>query len=216
MTNKVFFLCALFIINWSYCIAQDSIFRANGEVVVATSLEIGIDAIKFKKFYNPDGPSYSLPTDLLDFIIFKNREVITFERKESTQNLKPQEVSQPVEYYKNPQLAGVGDKSWYQKGYDDALIYYHTQAGTASLVSVLLFSPLYGLPVPIVLSVFEPSYRNLRVPGNQYLNNQEYMLGYKAQANRMKKKAIWRNYGIGTGVWAATVLILIYFLSLLF
>lgn len=61
--------------------AQDSIFRANGEVVVATGLEIGIDAIKFKKFNNPDGPSYSLPADLLDFIILKNREVITFEKK---------------------------------------------------------------------------------------------------------------------------------------
>lgn len=78
--------------------AQDIITKANGEDIAAKVLEVGATDIKYKKFDNPDGPTFVIPkTDLL-MIRYQNGTKDMFSEKTSeekkdntTQILKPTE-----------------------------------------------------------------------------------------------------------------------------
>ena len=58
--QRTFLLFAFFWISVASSFAQDVISLKNGEDIQGLVLEIGVDDIKYKKFDNPNGPSYTL------------------------------------------------------------------------------------------------------------------------------------------------------------
>ena len=58
--KRTFLLFAFFWISVASSFAQDIITLKNGEDIQGLVLEIGIDDVKYKKFENPNGPSYTL------------------------------------------------------------------------------------------------------------------------------------------------------------
>ena len=62
--------------------AQDMIVKKDGSIVKAKVLEIGDDAIKYKKSDNLDGPTYSVSKSNLTSINYENGKVEKFETTE--------------------------------------------------------------------------------------------------------------------------------------
>lgn len=60
------------------------IVKKDGSIVKAKILEVGDDAIKYKKADNPDGPTYSVSKSNLTSINYANGEVEKFESSEKT------------------------------------------------------------------------------------------------------------------------------------
>ena len=58
--KRTFLFFAFFWVNVASLFAQDVITLKNGEDIQGLVLEIGIDDVKYKKFENPNGPSYTL------------------------------------------------------------------------------------------------------------------------------------------------------------
>ena len=58
--------------------AQDRIVKRDASEVEALVLEIAPDAVRYKRFSNPEGPTYVLPASEIDFIRFANGETERF------------------------------------------------------------------------------------------------------------------------------------------
>ena len=82
MIKSSFFRCAVLVTVTLCCTAgaysQDVIVKKSGEKVEAKVLEIGISGITYKKFSNPDGPSYVIPKSEVDRITYENGTEDTF------------------------------------------------------------------------------------------------------------------------------------------
>jgi len=74
------FLAALVAIG---AYAQDVIFMRDGKEVQALVLEVGLDAIKYKKWHFQEGPYFSVPISKVFMIKHRNGDKDVFEAKES-------------------------------------------------------------------------------------------------------------------------------------
>ena len=79
--KKLVFLC-LFLVVSCFVNAQDMIVKKDGSIIKVKVLEVGEDAIKYKKADNPDGPTYSVSKSNLTSINYANGEVEKFESEE--------------------------------------------------------------------------------------------------------------------------------------
>ncbi len=79
------YLLLLFIcLTPSYLLAQDIITKKDGTAIEAKIIEVSPSEIKYKKFSNPDGPTFILPTHVISSIRYQNGEKETFvERAEA-------------------------------------------------------------------------------------------------------------------------------------
>jgi hypothetical protein len=96
------------------------------------------------------------------------------------------------------------------RGKADAIMNYRGKnsgaGGTA--VTVVLTSPLIGLIPAIACSSTEPSDENLKYTNRELMKNADYNRAYTEQAHKIKRKKIWKAFGIGSGIWLGLVLIL--------
>jgi hypothetical protein len=92
---------------------------------------------------------------------------------------------------KNMRLQGSTDARSNYDGYKGA--------GTGTLVTSLVF-PLAGLAPAIACSSTPPKDFNLGYPNQELMKNNDYALGYKAEAKKIKQSKVWSNWGIGFGV----------------
>lgn len=95
--------------------------------------------------------------------------------------------------------------SSFLKGKKDAKIYYkrYSDAATITLTAacgLMLVSPVSGLATAIACSSTPPKIKNLNIPDSNYLQNGNYMLGYRHQAKKMKQRKVWQNWAIGFGI----------------
>ncbi len=72
--------------------AQDRIVRTNDQSIEVRVLEITPDEVRYKRFSNPDGPTYILPVKDIRYIIYQNGE-----REEFSDLGSAAEESTPVE-----------------------------------------------------------------------------------------------------------------------
>lgn len=79
--KKLVLLC-LFLVVSCFVKAQDMIVKKDGSIVKVKVLEVGEDAIKYKKADNPDGPTYSVAKSNLTSINYANGEVEKFDTAE--------------------------------------------------------------------------------------------------------------------------------------
>ncbi len=169
--------------------AQDLITKKDGTDIPAKILEITITEVKYKKFENLSGPTYTLLKSDILMVRYENGTNDVF--------------NEPV---KKDKIALVDD-DMYALGKQDANMYYpvkHTGAGW-TLVTAALTDPLLGLIPAISCSKRIPKDYNLNYPDNELMKNADYNKSYKEQALKMKKKKIWKMFGIGSGIYTVAL-----------
>jgi hypothetical protein len=186
-------------------IAQDVITKKNGEGVQAKVLEITPTEIKYKRFENQDGPTYTLAKADVLLVKYENNTEEVFTGTESfTQGIvKPSVETVPVTMTgitKEP-VVNAASTNLYVKGQHDAEMHYsdYRSAGTGVLVGSLL-SPILGLVPAIVCSTVKPQTHNLNYPDHNLMQDAGYSTGYTNKARKMKSGRVWRNWTIGLGV----------------
>ncbi|MFW5757918.1 MAG: hypothetical protein ACOC31_06680 [Bacteroidota bacterium] len=92
----------------------------------------------------------------------------------------------------------------------DSRLHYSGQNSGAGWVTAttIVTTPLLGLIPAIAISSAEPSDHNLNYRNVEQMQNYEYASCYKEEAHKTKKRKVWRNYGIGAGVWLGIILLL--------
>ena len=70
--QKIFLIFAIFCISAAGAFAQDVIILKNGNDIQAIVSEIGTDEVKYKRFDNPDGPTYTLKKEEIFMIMYPN------------------------------------------------------------------------------------------------------------------------------------------------
>ncbi len=97
MMKKFFFaLSLLFLCNTLSGVAQDLIVKIDATQIKAKVMEITSDAVRYKRFSNPDGPTYVLSVAEIDYIRYVNGEVDRFKKSVSTQPQTPAAEAQPA------------------------------------------------------------------------------------------------------------------------
>ena len=72
LARRTFLLIAIFCINIAYSFAQDIITLKSGNEIQALVQEVGDVDVKYKKFDNPNGPSYTLKKSEIFMIKYDN------------------------------------------------------------------------------------------------------------------------------------------------
>ncbi|MDE5851916.1 MAG: hypothetical protein K2H25_03900, partial [Alistipes sp.] len=75
--------------------AQDRIVKTDATQIEARVLEISPEQIRYKRFSNPDGPTYVLPVGDIDHIRYANGEIESFRPAQPTAAPQPTETVQP-------------------------------------------------------------------------------------------------------------------------
>jgi hypothetical protein len=96
------------------------------------------------------------------------------------------------------------------KAQADSRQQYNGQNSGAGWVTAatILSSPLLGLIPAAAIGSATPADHNLGYRDYELMQNHEYASCFKQEAHKTKKRKVWRNYGIGAGVWLAIILLI--------
>ncbi|MBR4402962.1 MAG: hypothetical protein IKT29_05470, partial [Flavobacteriales bacterium] len=75
---KRLFFVAMFILSFTTIYAQDIIVKKDGSTIMSKVLEVQTDIIKYKKWSNQSGPTYSIKITDIFSINYKNGEKDVF------------------------------------------------------------------------------------------------------------------------------------------
>jgi hypothetical protein len=191
MKNALLIFIAIFTFNFAH--GQDKVFLKSGENIEAKILEINIDVVKYKKFTNLDGPTFTIIKSDIHMVIYENGESEIFKN----------------ELINNEVSLNKSDENMFTKGQRDASLYYkgYKGAGTGTLFSSIL-SPILGLIPAIATSSTDPKHNNLSFPDKKLMENSDYFMGYTKKAKKIKQGRVWTNWAIGFGANLVAILIL--------
>jgi hypothetical protein len=177
-----FFILSLFLLfTCGFSYAQDTIIQKNGATIPAKVLEIDKSNVRYKKFDNPEGPSYVISKDDVSLIRYRNGTVDSF----SVVTPRPKYFSQPL-------------SEMYLKGEKDAQTYY-TKYKPAARWTLGLTIPLNALsifPVVAIASGTPPKHR-LDYPDEKLISNADYYNGYLKGTKSKKNRYVMKNFIIG-------------------
>lgn len=94
--NKPFFLLAAALCACGSLSAQDLIVKTDATQVEARVLEISPEQIRYKRFSNPDGPTYVLPVAAVDHIRYANGETESFRSAQPAPQQTPAAPAEPA------------------------------------------------------------------------------------------------------------------------
>jgi hypothetical protein len=191
MKNLLLLFITVFTFNFTY--SQDKIFLKSKENIETKILEINVDEVKYKKYSNLEGPTFTILKSDIHMIIYENGESEIF---------KNQLINDEISLNKS-------DENMFSKGQRDASLYYkgYKGAGTGTLFTSLL-SPIVGLIPAIATSSTQPNYNNLSFPDEKLMENSDYFMGYTKKAKKIKQGRVWTNWAIGFGANLVAILIL--------
>lgn len=192
MTKSIFTLLAFIAINIT-AFSQDVITQKTGEDIQAKILEVNQTEIKYKKFDNQTGPTFTvLKSDVLMIRyengtkdIFNQTEEVKAESKTSNEDMR---------------MKGKRDSEMNYKGKKSG-------AGWTAATTIL-FSPLIGVIPAAACASSEPSDQNLNYRDNELMKDYEYNKAYVEQAHKTKKKKVWTSFGVSSGAWLLLILLL--------
>jgi hypothetical protein len=170
--------------------AQDVLTKKNGDDIKAKVLEVTTTEIKYKRFEDLNGPTFSL----------LKSEVLIVRYENGTKDV-----------FNDIQTSSASlDYDMREKGTQDAKIYYEgAKTGAAwTAVATVLVSPLLGLIPATICASTEPSDQNLNYKDSDLMKNYAYNQAYTKQAHKIKRRKIWAYYGIGFGCWIALIALL--------
>lgn len=176
----------------TFCFSQDIITLKTGEDISAKIVEVGLTDIKYKKFDNIDGPSFTiLKSDVL-MTRYKNgtKDVYNLDTKTKKENSGNDDMA----------LQGAKDATAYYKGQNSGKVW--------TGVTSVLTSPLFGLIPAVACSSAEPDQENLNFKDAELMKNTAYNVAYNEKAHKIKKNKIWKSYGIGSGIWLLLIILL--------
>lgn len=103
----------------------------------------------------------------------------------------------------------TGQNVCMQARQDSQLNYTGQNSGAGWVTATtIITSPLIGLIPAVVISNSPPADHNLNYRNPELMQNYEYASCYREEAHQTKRRKVWRNYGIGAGVWLAIILLL--------
>jgi hypothetical protein len=169
---------------WSVSsLAQDTIVEKSGTSIPARVMEIAKDNVRYKKFTNPDGPTYVISKSDIIFIRYQNGSVDTFSVAVSSKPDKP--VVQPL-------------SEMYLKGQQDAELYYkHSKPATTWALMLTIPLNAIGVIPAVAFSANPPKKENLLCPDQNLLGNPDYLKGYTEKAKDKKGSRVMKNFAIG-------------------
>jgi hypothetical protein len=185
-------LTSIFTITVSY--SQDVITKKTSEDIQAKVLEVTTTEIKYKKFDNINGPTYTLLKSDVLMIRYENgtKDIFNEEKRIDTVSIQAQSGSDLF-------LQGQTDASRYYNGY--------RAAGTGTFL-ISLFSPIVGLIPAIACSSTQPKEINLNYPKADLMKKAEYNNGYTQKSKKIKQGKVWTNWGIALGANIFAIILL--------
>jgi len=192
MTKSIFTLLAFIAINFTV-FSQDVITLKAGEDIQAKILELSTTEIKFKKFDNQTGPTFTILKSTVLMVRYENGTKDIFNQTE--------ELKTPS---KTP------NEDMRMKGRRDAEMNYTGKKSGAgwTAATTILFSPLIGLIPAAACASSAPNDENLNYRDYELMKDFEYNKAYAEQAHKIKKKKVWKNFGVGSGAWLILILLL--------
>lgn len=106
--GKMYCIIFLLFLNPFFIKAQDKIHKSDSTIIEARVLEINDNEIKYKKFNNPNGPSYIIDKSKVNMIVYENGEKDIFNQSKAANLIK-------VEPPKLPQGISINDSIKQQK-----------------------------------------------------------------------------------------------------
>jgi hypothetical protein len=187
--KQIFLTLLITIFTLSSCFSQDIITTKASDDIKVKVLEVTTSEVKYKKFDNQDGPTFSLLKSEILMIRYENGSKDVFKESQN-------------------QNAGASDMR--MKGKQDAIINYKGKKSGAgwTAATTIVISPLFGLIPAAACAGAEPSDQNLNYKDPKLMQDSAYNQGYTEQAHKIKKRKIWTNYGISSGVWLLLILLL--------
>jgi hypothetical protein len=163
---------------------SDTIYFKSGKKSAVKMYEITDSEVRYKPLANLDGPVYKSYKGEVKEILFSTGLKQKFETPASPVNSETGGLSSPKDYS--------------LKGARDAKTYYRHRGGSIA-VGIISVVPLAGLIPAIICSSVPPREYNMGYPDDRLWQNKDYRYGYSKEAYRIKRKRIWRAFGIGAG-----------------
>ena len=173
--------------------SQDFITKKSGEDIRAKVLEVNQTDIRFKKFDNLNGPTFTMLKSEIMMIRYENGTKDVFNQKENDKV----ESEVPKE---DLRMKGKRDSEKNYKGKKSG-------AGWTAATTILL-SPIIGVIPAVACASSEPSDENLNYRDNELMKNYQYNKAYVEKAKKTKKKKVWTSFGISSGAWLLLILLL--------
>ncbi|HAS59548.1 MAG TPA: hypothetical protein DCY95_21440 [Algoriphagus sp.] len=169
--------------------SQDVITKRDGTDIQTKILEVTPNEIKYKKFDNQSGPTFTILISDVLMVQYENGTRDVFDQKKSNAS---------------------GSDNLYElveKGRQDAMMNYKGQnSGRGGVAATaILFGPVIGLIPAAIISSSEPDEGNLNTPNFELMKDPNYRKGYTDQAAKTKKKKVWKSYGIASGIWLGLI-----------
>jgi hypothetical protein len=197
ITKTVLFIALIFVCsNFSY--SQDMITKKTGEDITAKVLEVTTSEIKYKKFDNLDGPTFSILKSEVLIIRYKNGT------KDVFNIVTPAAVNEvTVTEQKN-------ENDMFAKGKADAKSFYRGKnSGSGwTVATTVLTSPIIGVLPAALCASSDPNDDNLMYPNPTLMKNADYNKAYIDEAHRIKNKKVWKAFGISSAAWLGLILVL--------
>jgi len=203
--SRIIVVC--FFISFS-CVSQDIITKTNGDDIPCKVIEISTTEVKYKRFDNPEGPTFVLTKSEILMIRYQNGTKDIFLPPAQPQNTE-QTIQKNTDRYVGQQPTAHSELS--NQGKLDAMRYYtnyHLAANGALLSGI--FCGVCALPVPIAASITTPQDHNLQYQNAELINQPIYKTAYANTAKKIKQTKVWTNYAIGCSAHML-ILTLIYF-----
>ena len=187
----------------------DTMLRTNGNEVRGRVLTISPACIRYLAAAGTGTPAapdtLQMPADSVFLIRYANgtREV-----------LHPQTTAPASLDVADEPLRGLSSAQRYQRGQADARAQYRgggAFAGTLGTTVLLgpLMGPALGLVSTVIISSSAVPQRKLAAPGPVLLRDNVYVSGYREQAKHTRRSRAWSGYGVGMGIDALLVLLLL-------
>jgi len=167
--------------------------KSSGEIQ-AKITEITPTEIKYKRFDNPEGPTYTILKSDASSISYENgaKDIFTDSKMEEIDTKKRDEIST------SSILPGHDS---YMQGSIDATKFYRGYKAAATFTFITtLFVPLAGIVPAIACSSTNPNASHLGFPKQELMKNPAYFAGYTHRAKKSKQSKVWANFGIAIGI----------------
>jgi len=123
--------------------AQDRIVKRDASEVEALVLEIAPDAVRYKRFSNPEGPTYVVPASEIDFIRFANGETERFAARAAEADPGTDATAGEPAFSASPAPSGRADAEWVIKEWK--IGDYYERGGVKGVVCALTDEGTHGL-----------------------------------------------------------------------
>ena len=201
MKRIVYFILTLGLFTTSIY-SQDVITKKTGDDIISKISEITQTEIKYKKFDNLQGPTFSILKSEVLMVRYENGTKDIFSETTTQTNQTTVNTQPNVEVVSNEDMA--------EKGKEDAIANYRGAKSGAgwTAATTILFSPIIGVIPAVACSSATPSDDNLNYRDRDLMKNSTYSKAYIDQAHKTKKKKVWTSFGISSGAWALLLLLL--------